>query len=118
MAIMAEQQNRTFKDQFMLRLPDGMRDKIRTAAESSGRSMNAEIVHRLERSFEYLETHHIKPVSEGGEGPENTVLVTPVEHRMLHVLQSLEEQVAELKAETDRLKNAAAPINFGDVDIE
>jgi hypothetical protein len=33
-------------------MPDGMRDRIRTAAESSGRSMNAEIVHRLQASFE------------------------------------------------------------------
>ena len=35
-------------DQFMLRLPDGMRDRIKTAAEKSGRSMNAEIIHALE----------------------------------------------------------------------
>jgi len=34
-------------DQFRLRLPDGLRDQIRDAAEASGRSMNAEIVHRL-----------------------------------------------------------------------
>jgi len=35
----------------MTRLPDGMRDKIKKAADASGRSMNAEIVHRLEQSF-------------------------------------------------------------------
>lgn len=38
-------------DQFMLRLPEGMREQIKAAAESSGRSMNAEIVARLEESF-------------------------------------------------------------------
>lgn len=38
-------------DRFMLRLPDGMRDQIREEAERNGRSMNAEIVERLERSF-------------------------------------------------------------------
>lgn len=37
----------------MLRLPDGMRDKIKMEADSNGRSMNAEIVERLERSFDH-----------------------------------------------------------------
>lgn len=36
-------------DQFALRLPDGMRDRIRSSAESNRRSMNAEIVHCLDR---------------------------------------------------------------------
>lgn len=38
-------------DQFPLRLPDGMRDRIKAEAERNGRSMNAEIVARLEESF-------------------------------------------------------------------
>jgi hypothetical protein len=50
-SIMAEDQNRTLKDQFMLRLPDGMRDRIKAAAEANRRSMNAEIVDRLESTF-------------------------------------------------------------------
>ena len=39
-------------DKFMLRLPDGMRDRIAEIAKANGRSMNAEIVRRLEWSFE------------------------------------------------------------------
>jgi hypothetical protein len=39
-------------DRFQVRMPDGMREKIRAAAEASGRSMNAEIVHRLSRSLD------------------------------------------------------------------
>lgn len=35
----------------MLRLPDGMRDRIRAAAEANGRSMNAEIVQTLETAY-------------------------------------------------------------------
>ena len=35
----------------MVRLPDGMRDKIAKVAEENGRSMNAEIVFRLHSSF-------------------------------------------------------------------
>lgn len=35
------------QDRFIVRLPDGMRDQIKAAAENNGRSMNAEIVSRL-----------------------------------------------------------------------
>ncbi|RVM15121.1 Arc family DNA-binding protein [Sinorhizobium meliloti] len=38
-------------DQFMVRLPEGMRDRIAKAAERSGRSMNAEIVAALETFY-------------------------------------------------------------------
>ncbi len=48
---MSEDQNRTLNDKFMLRLPDGMRDKIKASAELNGRSMNGEIVDRLEETF-------------------------------------------------------------------
>lgn len=41
-------------DKFMLRFPDGMRDKIARAADSSDRSMNSEIIHRLESSFSVI----------------------------------------------------------------
>lgn len=39
------------QDRFIVRLPDGMRDRIKAAAEENLRSMNAEIVARLEASF-------------------------------------------------------------------
>lgn len=38
-------------DKFMLRLPDGMRERIKSAAERNGRSMNAEIVSTLEQAY-------------------------------------------------------------------
>lgn len=38
-------------DQLLIRLPDGMKDRIAEAARASGRSMTAEIVHRLYQSF-------------------------------------------------------------------
>lgn len=49
-----ENQNKSISresDKFMLRLPDGMRDKIAYVAKANGRSMNAEIIARLERTF-------------------------------------------------------------------
>lgn len=39
------------KDRFMVRLPDGMREKIKAAADAANRTMNGEIVARLEASF-------------------------------------------------------------------
>lgn len=38
-------------DQFLLRLPPGMREKIGVAARANNRTMNAEVVSRLEQSF-------------------------------------------------------------------
>ena len=35
-------------DKFIVRLPDGMRDELKAAAVANGRTMNAEIVARLE----------------------------------------------------------------------
>lgn len=37
-------------DQFVVRLPDGMREKISADAKANGRSMNAEIVARISNS--------------------------------------------------------------------
>ncbi|TAY68441.1 Arc family DNA-binding protein [Rhizobium leguminosarum] len=39
-------------DKFMLRLPDGMREELKEKAAANGRSMNTEIITRLEDSFE------------------------------------------------------------------
>lgn len=39
------------QDQFVLRLPDGMRDLIKASASESGRSMNQEIVDALNEFF-------------------------------------------------------------------
>lgn len=48
---MTEGQNRSNQDKFMLRLPDGMRDRIRVAAEANNRSMNSEIIAALSERF-------------------------------------------------------------------
>ena len=39
------------QDQFVVRLPDGMRDRIKLAADANNRSMNAEIVAAVEDKF-------------------------------------------------------------------
>jgi len=42
-------------DKTMVRFPEGMMDRLRTAASRKHRSMNAEIISRLEDSFTYPE---------------------------------------------------------------
>ena len=39
-------------EQFVVRFPDGMRDRLKEAAHANGRSMNAEIIARLQLTFE------------------------------------------------------------------
>lgn len=53
-------------DQFMIRLPDGMRDRIKAAAEKHGRSMNAEVVYALEV---YFRLDGLNPDLEGNSSP-------------------------------------------------
>ena len=48
---MTEEVNRSLNDKFMLRLPDGMRERIKNIADANNRSMNAEILAVLEEKF-------------------------------------------------------------------
>lgn len=41
-------------DRFMVRMPDGMRARLAEEARKNGRSMNAEVVGRLQASFEQV----------------------------------------------------------------
>ena len=49
--VMAQESASREQDKFMVRMPEGMRDEIAKAAKANNRSMNAEIVARLERSI-------------------------------------------------------------------
>jgi len=48
---MSEKATGRDSDKFMLRLPDGMRDELKRAAARNSRSLNAEIISRLERTL-------------------------------------------------------------------
>lgn len=50
-------------DKFMLRFPEGMRDRIAELAKKNSRSMNAEIVQRLEWALSLLAAPVIKPAT-------------------------------------------------------
>jgi len=49
------------RDKFIIRLPDGMRERINAAAQANKRSMTAEIVDRLEKSLSGQATNGEKP---------------------------------------------------------
>lgn len=51
-------------DKIMLRVPDGMRDRIKAAADANNRTMNAEIVARLYDSFETRDAERAKDTVE------------------------------------------------------
>ncbi|WP_225028319.1 Arc family DNA-binding protein [Xinfangfangia pollutisoli] len=50
-AIMTSERKPQTQDKFILRLPDGMRDRIKAAAEANNRSMNSEILAALDEKF-------------------------------------------------------------------
>jgi hypothetical protein len=45
-------QSRQLEEKFVVRLPDGMRERIADEAKARHRSMNSEIIHRLGSTFE------------------------------------------------------------------
>lgn len=70
-------------DKLIIRLPDGMREKIRRAAASNNRSMNGEVIARLEQSFE---TSKRKP-----NGAPQTTMAD-----ILKQIEELEQRIDEL----------------------
>lgn len=109
---MTEDQNRTFTDKFMLRLPDGMRDALKECAAENNRSLNAEIVARLILT---LETNNLKAA-------EDLVSIQELNYyNGTKVLDLLREATARMEnlihnahlvddmLELDEKKNATAP---------
>ncbi|OLU25468.1 hypothetical protein BVH03_17585 [Pseudomonas sp. PA15(2017)] len=47
-----QRKGRIDKPKYLVRLPDGMRERISKKAKTAQRSMNMEIIHRLSCSFE------------------------------------------------------------------
>lgn len=57
---MKETEHRELADKFMLRLPTGMRERIKTTAILEGRSMNSEILATLEAKYPPLVSSEIQ----------------------------------------------------------
>lgn len=100
--------------QFKLRLPDGMRDRIKAAAEANNRSMNAEIVAALESCFP-------EPKSAADVVSEVTEVLSMVEPGLREkAIQMISEEVkngrlslmAEAYAHAERDRNHRYPWEF------
>lgn len=81
-------------DQYMLRLPDGMRDRIKTAAEAANRSMNAEIVATLEEKYP-------APVPKRGGGHALRILAKLDLLRRKSKMASTQEEEDKIQAQYD-----------------
>ena len=77
-------------DKFVLRLPDGMRDKISVAARAYKRTMNAEIIQRLEASF--------APINEPLFVINKNTAEADMVWELRDSMQSFQAEVAELRA--------------------
>lgn len=55
-------------DKMMIRLPDGMRDRIRDKAKANRRTMNSEVVHYIDRA---LAAENKKGPAEGATSPSH-----------------------------------------------
>ena len=42
-------ENRRYPDQYMMRFPKGMRDELKASAKANGCSLNAEIIHLIQK---------------------------------------------------------------------
>ncbi|WP_053843941.1 Arc family DNA-binding protein [Paracidovorax avenae] len=51
-------------DKVLVRMPDGMRDQLKSAAKANNRTLNAEIVSRLQDSFTRTHSSHLEAPGE------------------------------------------------------
>lgn len=102
------------QERFIVRLPDGMRDRIAEAAKAAGRSMNSEIVHRLQESFDerFLAVIEAKATS----GPESKRFEFNAEEIAQKVIEKLEgrgksEESKQLQPHTlELIKRVEGPL--------
>ncbi|WP_104668364.1 Arc family DNA-binding protein [Ensifer adhaerens] len=76
---------------FRLRIPEALKERIETAARANARSITAEIVERLERSFS------LKPETDGGLASE----IEDIRDRLGRVRDAV---VAHVSDDTKRTK--------------
>ncbi|TBG20637.1 Arc family DNA-binding protein [Rhizobium johnstonii] len=92
---MAKTSRDSFK--FMLRLPDELREKLKVAADASGRSVTAEILARLEDTFvveSYAESLEIYGVKSDLERASK--ISTSVQSRLSSIEEKLDQLVERL----------------------
>ncbi|UVC08260.1 Arc family DNA-binding protein [Rhizobium sp. TH2] len=99
------------QDQYVLRFPTGMRDRIKAAAERNGRSMNAEIVATLEGAYPDLVDRHDEFVFFDTLNDLQRDLIQRIEYlRQIRLREFRNEASSEfLEAWADRLNGTLKP---------
>ena len=98
-------------DKVLVRMPDGMRDHLKAAAKANNRTMNAEIVVRLEQSFKELAdstdpmigTSYARPLALGifGEQIRLQLAISALESQArvsLSKLKKVQASITQIKA--------------------
>jgi hypothetical protein len=88
------------QDKFIVRLPDGMRDQISTAAKANKRTMTAEIVSRLERSFQEERLSKIEGTAEAAFELATDLAVEAYDDRIAKRLDDLETRISKIERST------------------
>ena len=88
------------QDRFIVRFPDGMRDRISALAKANGRSMNAEVISLIEASL----SQGGKPLLVVKENTAEADIIWEIRDSM----QSLKAEVAELRASLTKAIEAEA----------
>ena len=76
-------------DKYVVRFPDGMRDRIAEVAKANGRSMNAEIISRLELSF------NLEPLKDTKRGELVKLVNDAIDERMALEKEKIRLELAE-----------------------
>lgn len=115
------------QDKYVLRMPDGLRDRIKRVAEENGRSMNAEMIARLEESLEQddlgkiskEDVEHALAVARGAEANERllTSLMTASERLEALTRKHLLQHAGSLRSVADMFSNfiRAARVEKGEL---
>jgi hypothetical protein len=77
-------------EQFVIRFPEGMRERLAHLAGANGRSMNAELVHRLEASM-----------AASDEVKKAKILMTEIKAEVDMKMKKLEERMASFESRHD-----------------
>lgn len=77
-------------EKFVIRMPGGLRDRIRQYAEKSGRSMNSEVIYTLEAAYPRIDATEETILEMGRK------LVQQIETRSPQVRAEIDREIADL----------------------
>lgn len=99
---------------YPLRMPIGLREKLEESAAKAKRSLNAEIVARLDASYDYIpqsrDISHEAALAELSEIHQQRMIVSEMRVGKFHAVVALQDQLE--KAETPETKAALSAAIF------